>query len=114
MRLLANVRMVDTADPRIVEFATELIERYRPHGAHTADMLIAAAALAQDRILISTNWADFHFVDGLWLLDARYLHAPPPTAPILARAPPPHRGPVLPAPRCCRGLVDAGVLPRMA
>ena len=112
LRLLRSVPIVGTADSAIVQRATEMVARYARHGANVSDMLIAAAALTYSQTLISTNWADFHFVEGLWLIDARYLHTPRPTASILVHGERPRCGPVLPPPRCCRGLVDAGVLPR--
>lgn len=61
--------------------------------------------------VVSTNWSDFHFVHGLWLIDARYLTTPARRPTVLFAAGPPTQGPALPAPRCCKGLVAAGVLP---
>jgi hypothetical protein len=88
-----------------------LVHRYARHGAALADMLIAAAALEHDLTLVSTNWRDFHFVHGLWLIDARYLTTSIRGPAILERATAPALGPTLPAPPCCKGLVTAGVLP---
>jgi predicted nucleic acid-binding protein len=112
LRLLTGVDTLDTADPQIVAEADVLLQRYARHGAAIADMLIASAALLHSMTVVSTNWSDFHFVHDLWLLDARYLVSPARGPDLLAHSGPARRGPVLPAPPCCRGLVDAGVLPR--
>jgi hypothetical protein len=112
LQLLTGLAILDTAEQRIVQRASELVERYVRHGASIADMLIAAAALEHSLTVVSTNWSDFHFVHDLWLIDARYLMTPTRGPAILERTEPPQCGPVLPPPRCCRGLVDAGVLPR--
>ncbi|MBM2812896.1 MAG: hypothetical protein HW416_3655, partial [Chloroflexi bacterium] len=113
LQLLRPVTVLAASDSAVVQRATEFVDRYAAHGAQLADMLIASAALAHSYTLISTNWADFHFVEGLWLIDARYLHTPTRSPTILLHAKAPQCGPTLPPPRCCRGLVDAGVLPRM-
>jgi predicted nucleic acid-binding protein len=111
LRLVLGLATIDTATPSIVRLATELVVRYARHGAAIADMLIAAAALEHHMAVVSTNWSDFHFVHGLWLIDARYLTTPSRGPTILFRGQPPAQGPLLPAPPCCKGLVAAGVLP---
>ncbi len=111
MQLVEGIRMIDTAAPEIVGRAAELVRRYARHGAALPDMLIAATALEHLMTVVSTNWSDFHFVHGLWLLDARYLTTPARGPAIVEKAPPASCGPVLPPPRCCKGLVAAGVLP---
>jgi predicted nucleic acid-binding protein len=111
LRVVQDVAVLYTADVRTVQLATEMLTRYARHGAALPDMLVAAVALQYGYTLISTNWRDFHVVRGLWLIDARYLETPTRGPAILERAAPPVRGPVLPPPRCCKGLVNAGVLP---
>lgn len=111
LQLVLGLATIDTSAPSIVQRATALVRRYARHGAAIADMLIAAAALEHRMTVVSTNWSDFHFVHGLWLIDARYLTTPARGPAILSRAQRPSRGPMLPAPPCCKGLVAAGVLP---
>ena len=111
LHLMLGLATIDTAGPAIVQRATDLVARYTRHGAAIADMLIAAAALENHLTVVSTNWSDFHFVHGLWLIDARYLTRPERGPTVLSKAAPPAQGPMLPAPPCCKGLVAAGVLP---
>lgn len=54
----------------ISEKAVELFEKYRlSHGVLIPDMLIASTFLTLDIPLMSKNRKDFHFIDGLNLVD---------------------------------------------
>ncbi len=96
--------MVET--DAIVELADDLFDRFALHddAPEAADALIAAAALVSGRTLITENWRDFHFIDGLAFVDIRMVTSA--DVPVLASKPVQAGGPVAGA-GCCRRLLKS-------
>jgi hypothetical protein len=57
----------------VVLLAERLVANHSDHDdpMSAPDALIAAAAISTDRVLITENWRDFHFVKGLQFVDIR-------------------------------------------
>lgn len=70
--LLADLGDPIENEPEIFFRATDLLRDYGRHHEplEERDAMIAAAALVHDRILITSNVSDFHFIEGLRYLDA--------------------------------------------
>ena len=95
--------MVIEAD-EILDLADDLFDRFVDHdeAPEAADALIAAAALVTGRTLITENWRDFHFIDGLSFVDIRKITAG--DLPVLGSRSLQTGGPVAGA-GCCRKLI---------
>ena len=94
----------------IVELADELFDRFALHddAPEAADALIAAAALITGRTLVTENWRDFHFIDGLAFVDIRKVTSA--DVPVLASRLAQTGGPV-PGAGCCRRLLRSRATP---
>ncbi len=100
--LLARLPEPLPTDDHVVDLAERLVERYGRHEPALApnDALIAAAAILSGRVLVTRNTRDFHYIEGLTMVDASAFD--------------PHHGPLLqfrapvecrPSERpCCRAL----------
>lgn len=101
--LIDGITVVVDAD-EIVNLADELFDRFGLHddAPEAADALIAAAALVSGRTLITENWRDFHFIDGLSFVDIRGIIAV--DLPVLESRPVQTGAPVAGA-GCCRKLI---------
>lgn len=77
-KFLGNVELLTALPPalptdeRVVSLAEDLVERYAAHQPPLApnDALIAAAAISAGRALVTKNRRDFHYIDGLAMVDA--------------------------------------------
>lgn len=72
VRLLAGLGEPIENEPEIVFRALDLLRDYARHHKplEERDALIAAAALTHDRVLITSNVSDFHYIEGLRYIDA--------------------------------------------
>ncbi len=72
VRLLADLGDPIENEPEIFFRARDLLRDYARHHKplEERDALIAAAALVHDRVLITLNVSDFHFIEGLRYSDA--------------------------------------------
>lgn len=70
--VLAMLADLIAADEGIVALAEQLAVRYAAHEPPLApnDALIAAVAMRGGRVLITKNRRDFHYVEGLRMVDA--------------------------------------------
>lgn len=107
---VAGAQVIASTPDRITA-ARAWADRYAGHGATFEDMLIARSAVDEGRILVSTNWRDFHLLPGLTFVDARVLYQGSPVPNVLALAEA-VTCPVLPPPTCCANLVRQGILSR--
>lgn len=103
--LIDGIPVVVEADD-IVNLGADLFDRFEHHddAPEAADALIAAAALVSGRTLITENWRDFHFIDGLSFVDIRGTTSG--DLPVLASRPVQTGGPVAGA-GCCRKLIHS-------
>ena len=72
VRLLAALGEPIENEPEIFFRARDLLRDYARHHKplEERDALIAAAALVHDRVLITSNVSDFHFIERLRYIDA--------------------------------------------
>lgn len=75
VRLLASLGEPIENEPEIFFRARDLLRDCARHHKplEERDALIAAAALVHDRVLITSNVSDFHFIEGLRYIDANGL-----------------------------------------
>jgi len=106
--LIDGVEIVKETDP-IIDLADDLFERFEGHddAPEAADALVAAAAIVTGRTLVTENWRDFHFIDGLAFVDIRRVTGA--DLPVLASRPIQTGGPVVGA-GCCRRLLRSRAL----
>jgi predicted nucleic acid-binding protein len=102
--LLAQMGPPITNRPVIKFAADRLIAEYarHQHPPYERDAMIAAAAMEEDRALITHNRSDFHFVERLWLVDPNG-YEPDIDGPLVpTRAP--VQGTISPTEPCCEPL----------
>ena len=71
LRVLAQMGATIGNEPLIVFTGFDLVQRYARHHKPLAqhDALIAAAAIRQERILLTKNTRDFHYIERLAYID---------------------------------------------
>ncbi len=109
-KYLANVELLGQMGPPItnrpvIKFAADRLMAEYEHHQHPPferDAMIAAAAMEENRALITHNVSDFHFLERLWLVDPTG-HESGVDGPLV-----PARGPALgaisPTDGCCERL----------
>jgi predicted nucleic acid-binding protein len=104
---LINGLIVIDETEEVTALANDIFTRFEPHDdpPEAADALIAAAALATGRTLVTENWRDFHFIVDLAFVDIRKVSDV--DLPVLAKRRVQTGSPLLGG-GCCRRLRQAG------